>query len=181
MSQTIYKFTFISFASNHFTFHFKNKFTFISIFQTHLSIRNSSLRNFFNVNFNHHDNRRVTFDENVHSTHRFRFRNLVNVIDSIIFLNNKINHLKNTTTTLECLFQRLRISKSSQRVSSKQKIEKFIREIEYLRQKLTYYKNTRATYMKFFDITKQSQQNLHNALAKMSRRVVIFEQRFENY
>ena len=96
-------------------------------------------------------------------------------------LDSRIGNLGGTTSTLECLPHRLRISKSSQPIPLEQRIEELTREAGHLRQELAYHKETRAACMKFFDATNQAQQNLQNAIVEMSRKVAISEQRFENY
>lgn len=82
---------------------------------------------------------------------------------------------------MKCLSNRLRIFKKFNSIFSQHKIEKLTREIKHFNQKLTYHKKIRVACMKFFDVTNQIQQNFHNVIVKMSRKITIFEQRFENY
>ena len=161
--------------------HHRNKFTPVSTHQVLLPIRDPLVERLSIYNVDSRNNRRVTFDESSHSAHRSRFRSVSNTARTMTPLDSRIGNLEGTTSTLECLPHRLRIFKSSQPISLKQRIEELTREAGHLRQKLTYHKKTRAACMKFFDATNQAQQNFQNAIVKMSRKMTISEQRFENY
>ena len=153
----------------------------ISTHRLQLPIRNTSLQRSDTANSKTHDNRRVTFDDASHPVHRSRSRTLSNTAGAITPIDSRIGELGGTTSTLECLPQRLRVSKASQRISPEQRIEELTREAGHLRQELAYHKETRAACLRFFEATRQAQQDLHNAIAEMSRKVAISEQRFENY
>ena len=161
--------------------HHRNKFTFISAHQVLFFVRYFLNERFSIYNVDARHTRRVTFDDNFHSIHDFRFRSLFNIARTMTSLNNKIESLKNITSILKCLSHWLRVFKSFQSIFLKQKIEKLTREVKHFKQELTYHIKTKTTCMKFFDATNQIQQNLQNAIAKMLRRMTIFEQRFENY
>ena len=161
--------------------HQKIKTTPISIHQAQLPIRAPSFRNPLDTGLNRSDSRRVTFNEDTHPAHRPRSRSLSYTASTVTPLDNRISQLGGTTSTLECLPQRLRIAKSSRRVSPQQRIEELIRENGHLRQELAYHKDTRVACLKFFEATRHAQQLLHNAIAEMSRKAAISEQRFENY
>jgi hypothetical protein len=159
----------------------KIKTTPLSIHKAQLPIRAPSFRNPLDTGLSRSDSRRVTFNEDTHPAHRPRSRSLSYTASTITPLDTRISQLGGTTSTLDCLPQRLRIAKSSQRVSPQQRVEELIRDNGHLRQELAYHKETRAACLKFFEATRQAQQMLHNAIAEMSRKAAISEQRFEDY
>ena len=161
--------------------HHRNKSTPISTHQVLLPIRDPPVERLSTFHADGRNTRRVTFDDSSHPAHRSRSRTLSSTARVITPIDSRISSLGGTTSTLECLPHRLRISKSSQPISLEQRIEELTREAGHLRQELAYHKETRAACMKFFDVTNQAHQNLHNAIAEMSRKVAISEQRFENY
>lgn len=168
----------MSVKSNHFPPHRRNKSTPVSTQQIQLPIRESPLQTPKPVV---RGDRRVTFEGDTHPMNRSRSRNLSVTAGTITPIDSRIGDLGGTTSTLKCLPHRLRVSKTSQRISSEQRIEELTRETGHLRQELAYHKETRAACMQFFDATRHAQQDLYNAIAEMSRRVAISEQRFESY
>ncbi len=58
----------------------------------------------------------------------------------------------------------------------KERLEKLTKEVEYLRQELIYYKDTRQALMKFFESIDKSQRMIESVLRETSRNVTIFEQ-----
>ena len=165
----------------HLSSHRRNRSTPVSTHQVLLPVRGPLVHRSSTLDADCQNTRRVTFDDSSHPAHRSRSRTVSSTARAITPVDSKISSLGGTTSTLECLPHRLNISKTSQPISSQQRIEELTREAGHLRQELAYHKETRAACMKFFDAANQAQQNLHNAIVEMSRKVAISEQRFENY
>ena len=86
-----------------------------------------------------------------------------------------------STSTLDCLPHRLRISKAQPATDPKSRIEELQRENGHLRREITYYKDTLAVHMKFFDSVQASVQEQRDALMEASRGIAISEQRYIEY
>ncbi len=56
----------------------------------------------------------------------------------------------------------------------KMRIEELTKKVEYLRQELIYYKDTRQVLMKFFESIDQSQRMIESVLREASRNVTIW-------
>ena len=161
--------------------HQRNKSAPMSTHQVPISPRESSLRLPSFLNVNRHESRHVTFNTQPHPAFRPRSRSMSTKANALLPIDGRISDLGGTTSTLECLPHRLRISKTTERVTPHQSIEELTRETGYLREELAYHKEARDAYLKFFEITQQAQRDLHNAIAEVSRRVAISEQRLEDY
>ena len=74
-----------------------------------------------------------------------------------------------TTSTIECLPHRLRISKGQRTSGPQQRIEELVRDVGHLNQELSYYKDTRKVLMKLFDSVKASHEALRVAMAEADR------------
>ena len=81
-----------------------------------------------------------------------------------------------TTSTLECLPHRLRISKVQRTSGPQQRIEELVRDVGHLNQELSCYKDTRKISMKLFDSVKASHEALQVAVAEADRELAISEQ-----
>ncbi|CAL8584917.1 hypothetical protein XPA_010500 [Xanthoria parietina] len=81
-----------------------------------------------------------------------------------------------TTSTIDDLPHRLRISKNKQRPTPTQRIEELTREIGYLRQELAYYKDTRRALTKFFAVARSAHEALRRGLGEASQELAIAEQ-----
>lgn len=86
-----------------------------------------------------------------------------------------------TTSTLDCLPHRLRITKEKKSRTMKEHMEDLTREIGYLRQELAYYKDTREVLMRFHESISDSHRVMKVALCEMSKGVAISEQRLLDY
>ncbi|CAF9939954.1 hypothetical protein IMSHALPRED_001694 [Imshaugia aleurites] len=86
-----------------------------------------------------------------------------------------------TTSTIECLPHRLRITKVQQTSGPQQRIEELVRDVGHLNQELSYYKDTRKVLMKLFDSVKASHETLQAAVAEADRDLAISEQRYVRY
>lgn len=86
-----------------------------------------------------------------------------------------------TTSTIECLPHRLRISKVQRISGPQQRIEELVRDVGHLNQELSYYKDTRKVLMKLFDSVKASHEALQVAVAEADRELAISEQRYVSY
>lgn len=86
-----------------------------------------------------------------------------------------------TTSTLECLPHRLRISKDQQTPNPQQRIEELTKQVGYHNQELAYYKDTRKTLMKLFNSMQGTQHSLQVLLAETDRELAISEQRYIGY
>ena len=60
-------------------------------------------------------------------------------------------------------------------------MKELTKEIEYLRQELAYYKNTRKVLMKFYGSIDELHRMIGNALCETIKGVAISEQRFLDY
>lgn len=96
-------------------------------------------------------------------------------------LDHQIEDHERTTFILDYLPHRLRLTKEKKSKTLKKHIKKLTKEIEYLRQKLTYYKDTRKVLMRFYDSINESHRMIRNALCETFKDVAIFEQRLLNY
>jgi hypothetical protein len=94
----------------------------------------------------------------------------------VIALDHRNKNHEETISILKCLSHRLRIRKEHQSNTMKERLEKLTREVEYLRQELIYYKDTRQALMKFFESIDKSQRMIKSVLRETSRNVTIFEQ-----
>lgn len=96
-------------------------------------------------------------------------------------LDHHISKDGGTTSTLEYLPHRLKISKQRQPLSLKEQIEELTRENGYLRQELAYHKDTRETLMKLYKHVQESNQRVENALRETSEGIAISEQQLLDY
>jgi septal ring factor EnvC (AmiA/AmiB activator) len=94
----------------------------------------------------------------------------------VIALDHRNKNHEETISILKCLSHRLRIRKEHQSNTMKERLEKLTKEVEYLRQELIYYKDTRQALMKFFESIDKSQRMIESVLRETSRNVTIFEQ-----
>ena len=86
-----------------------------------------------------------------------------------------------TTSTIECLPHRLRISKFQQTPGPQQRIEELVRDVGHLNQELSYYKDTRKVLMKLLTSVKESHEALQAAVVEADRELAISEQRYIRY
>ena len=96
-------------------------------------------------------------------------------------LNHQIGDHEETTSTLNYLPHRLRLTKEKKPEILKKHIKELTKEIEYLRQKLAYYKDTRKVLMKFYESIDESHRMIGNALYETAKGVAISEQRLLDY
>lgn len=133
--------------------------------------------------------RRVTFQtpppkrelSETHRALRQRERPRSGRAGDVTALDHQIAVHGGTTSTIECLPHRLRISKAQQTSGPQQRIEELVRDIGNLNQELSYYKDTRKVFMKLFDSVKASQETLQAAVAEADRELAISEQRYVRY
>lgn len=102
-------------------------------------------------------------------------------VGDVTALDHHIAVHSGTTSSLECLPHRLRISKVQRTSAPQQRIEELVRDIGHLNQELSYYKNTRKVLMKLFDSVKASHEALQIAVAEADRELAISEQRYVSY
>ncbi len=86
-----------------------------------------------------------------------------------------------TTSTLEFLPHRLKISKNKDSVPKEKRIEELTRENGYLRQELAYHKETQVAIMRLYDSAQTAVQRLQHALTDASQRIAISENRLLEY
>jgi predicted acylesterase/phospholipase RssA len=86
-----------------------------------------------------------------------------------------------TTSTLECLPHRLRLTKEKEPETLKEHIEKLTRENGYLRQELAYYKETREILMRLYGSINESHRLMEDALCEASKGFATSEQRLLEY
>ena len=88
-------------------------------------------------------------------------------------LDHQIGDHGGTTSTLDYLPHRLRLTKEKKPETLKGHIEELTREIGYLRQELAYYKDTRKVLMKFYESIDESHRMIGNALYETAKGVAI--------
>lgn len=86
-----------------------------------------------------------------------------------------------TTSTIECLPHRLRVSKVQRVSGPQQRIEELVRDVGNLNQELSYYKDTRKVLMKLFNSVKASHDALQAAVTEADRELAISEQRYVRF
>ena len=86
-----------------------------------------------------------------------------------------------STSTLDCLPNRLKITKAEPPTTPQKRIEELQRENGHLRRELTYYKDTREVLVRMLEATKASHQTLQDILSEAARGVAISEQRYVGY
>ncbi len=96
-------------------------------------------------------------------------------------LNHCIDDHEKTIFNLKCLSHRLRLTKEKKLKTLKEHVEELTKEIEYLRQELVYYKNTREVLMRLYKSINESHQVMKSALCETFKDVAIFEQRLLKY
>ena len=96
-------------------------------------------------------------------------------------LDHQISIHGGTSSTIECLPHRLRISKVQQISSPQQRIEELVRDVGHLNQEMSYYKDTRKIFMKLFEAVKISNEALQAAVSEADRELAISEQRYVRY
>ena len=96
-------------------------------------------------------------------------------------LDHQIEDHEETIFILDYLSHWLRLTKEKKPKTLKEHIEELTKEIEYLRQELAYYKDTRKVLMKFYESMNESHRMIENALYETIKDVAIFEQRLLNY
>jgi exonuclease VII small subunit len=99
----------------------------------------------------------------------------------ITALNHCIEDHEETIFILKCFSHRLRLTKEKKLKTLKKHVKKLTTEIEYLRQELVYYKNTREVLMRLYKSINESHQMMKNALCETIKDVAIFEQRLLKY
>ncbi len=104
----------------------------------------------------------------IHSA--FRSRSIFGRASDVIALNDRIARNDETTSTYEQLSHRLRISKQHQPTTSAKRVIELTRTNDYLLQELTYYKDTQAADMKFFEKVIKTHADLKDALKERSQR-----------
>jgi len=104
----------------------------------------------------------------IHSA--FRPRPIFGRASDVIALNDRIARNGETTFTYEQLPHRLRISKQHQPTTSAERVIELTRTNDYLLQELTYYKDTQAADMKFFEKVTKTHADLEDALEERSQR-----------
>ncbi|KAL8788256.1 MAG: hypothetical protein Q9213_001776 [Squamulea squamosa] len=97
-------------------------------------------------------------------------------IPDVTALDHMIAGHGGTTSTIDDLPHRLRISKNKQVPTPTQRIEELTREIGYLRQELAYYKDTRRALTKFFAVAQSAHEALRRGIAEASHEIAIAEQ-----
>lgn len=133
--------------------------------------------------------RRVTFQtpppkrepSETHPALRQRERPRSGRAGDVTALDHRIAVYGGTTSTVECLPHRLRITKVQQTSDPQQRIEELVRDVGHLNQELSYYKDTRKVLMKLFDSVKASHATLQAAVAEADRELAISEQRYVRY
>lgn len=133
--------------------------------------------------------RRVTFEtppskrvlSETHPALRQRERPRSGRAGDVTALDHHIAVHGGTTSTIECLPHRLRISKVQRTSGPQQRIEELVRDVGHLNQELSYYKDTRKVLMKLFDSVKASHEALQVAVAEADRELAISEQRYVSY
>lgn len=133
--------------------------------------------------------RRVTFQtpppkrelSETHPALRQRQRPHSGRAGDVTALDHRIAVHGGTTSTIECLPHRLRISKVQQTSGPQQRIEELVRDVGNLNQELSYYKDTRKVLLKLFDSVKASHEALQAAVAEADRELAISEQRYIRY
>ena len=96
-------------------------------------------------------------------------------------LDHQISVHGGTTSTIECLPHRLRISKVQRTSGPQQRIEELVRDVGHLHQELSYYKDTRKVLVKLFNSVKASHEALQVAVAEADLDLGISEQRYVSY
>jgi hypothetical protein len=96
-------------------------------------------------------------------------------------LDHAIARHHGTTSNLDCLPHRLRISKEQVSATPMQRIHELTRENGYLREELAMYKDTRTALRELQERTKQAHQILNDALQDVSRRLARSERRLLDY
>lgn len=96
-------------------------------------------------------------------------------------LNHQIKNHEKTIFILNYFSHRLKLKKEKKTKSLKKHIKKWTKKIEYLRQELIYYKNTRKILMKFYENINESHRMIKNILCETFKNVAISEQRLLNY
>ena len=122
-----------------------------------------------------------TRDSPVHPAYRQRERPRSGTAGLVAPIDHEIALHGGSTSTLECLPHRLRISKAQPATDPKSRIEELQRENGHLRREITYYKDTLAVHVKFFDSIQVCAQELRDALTEASRGIAISEQRYVEY
>lgn len=100
----------------------------------------------------------------------FRPRLISGRADDVIALDDRIARNDGTTSTYEQLPHRLQISKQHQPTTSAKRVIELTRTNGYLLQELTYYKDTQAADMKFFEKVTETHADLKDALEERSQR-----------
>lgn len=113
--------------------------------------------------------------------HRQRERPRSGRAGDVTPLDHQIAAHGGTTSTIECLPHRLRVSKVQRTSGPQQRIEELVRDVGHLNQELSYYKDTRKVFMKLYNSVKASQELLRVAVAEADRELVISEQRYMSY
>ena len=114
----------------------------------------------------------------VYPAFRQRLSGLVNEVTEV---DHKIARRGGSTSTIECLPYRLRISKVQPLATPQQRIEELQRENGHLRRELIYYKETREVLMKMLEATKASHKRVRDILTEATHGVAISEQRYVGY
>ncbi len=96
-------------------------------------------------------------------------------------LDHTIERHNGTTSNLDCLPHRLRISKQQTAVSPMQRIHELTRENGYLREELAMYKETRGALRDLQEKSKKAHQILNDALQDVSRKIARSERRLLDY
>ena len=96
-------------------------------------------------------------------------------------LNHQIENHEKTIFILNYLPHRLRLTKEKKLETLKRHMKELTKKIEYLRQKLAYYKNTRKVLMKFYESIDELHRVIENALCETVKNVAISEQRLLDY
>ncbi len=91
----------------------------------------------------------------------------------VIILNQCNKDHEEITSFLKCFSHRLRIIKKHQSNNMKMRIEELTKEVEYLRQEVIYYKDTRQVLIKFFENIDQSQRMIKSVLREAFRNVTV--------
>ncbi len=133
--------------------------------------------------------RRVTFQtplprggsSGVHPALRQRERPHSGRPQDVTALDHQISIHGGTTSTIECLPHRLRISKVQRISSPQQRIEELVRDVGHLNQEMSYYKDTRKVFIKLFDAVRSSNEALQAAVSEADRELAISEQRYVRY
>ena len=116
-----------------------------------------------------------------HGADTFRSRPLSGAMNGVASVDHWIGQGGGTTSTLEFLPHRLKISKAKTTVTMEQRIEELTRENGYLRQELAYHKDTQVAIMGLYDSAKTAVRRLQESLEEASRRIAMSENRLLEY